>query len=750
MRPLALALALTLTVPIVAPPLVAQSLTIETVNFQVQLRDGLGNPINGPTTVQTRVYDAASGGTPLWTEAHSTNATNGVVNLALGSLVPFPSNLFQGGSRYLGVQVATDPEMTPRLEIAAVPVALTSQKVQALEPAQVNTTAIAPSAVTSAKLADAAVSTAKLADAAVDGSKLADAAVSSAKLADLAVGSNKLADAAVTTTKLGDDAVSSAKLADDAVTTPKVCDTAITTSKLADAAVDAVKLGNDSVTTSKVCNTAITTSKLADAAVDTVKLGNDSVTTSKVCNTAITTSKLADAAVDAVKLGNDSVTTPKVCDGAITSAKIALSAVDAMRLAPGAVTTSTVDNGAITTSKLADAAVTVAKINSGGAINGSVLTVAAVGVTWAAPVGLNLPFVANVSTPQVAFDIQQGIGTALRGTSAGPDAVAVYGEATDPASGSIATGVVGKSSGGNGRGVFGEATVTDGPEPSYGVYGLAHSRKDGSAGIFGRSPNTDGIVHGVMGVTETVDGGAGVRGAATPAGGVGSSFGVYGTSTSTTNLSAAVYGESTATSGSTRGVWGKVNSPSGAAYAMYAEGKLAATGTKSFLQPHPTDPALQIRFVCLEGNEAGTYFRGSARLAGGRAIIEVPEEFRLCTEVDGITVQVTAVGQRADLWVEAKDLRRIVVRGQPDAPFDYLVNGVRRGYARHTAIEPNTAYVPAESGVPFGAQYPLEIRALLVASGVLNADFTPNEATATRLGWKLKGTGEPLGDGGLQ
>lgn len=90
----------------------------------------------------------------------------------------------------------------------------------------------------------------------------------------------------------------------------------------------------------------------------------------------------------------------------------------------------------------------------------------------------------------------------------------------------------------------------------------------------------------------------------------------------------------------------------------------------------------------VEGNEAGTYFRGSAQLRDGVAVIEVPEEFRLVTEAEGLTVQLTPMGRNAGLWVEAQDLDRIVVRGERDAAFHYFVNGVRSGYAGFQAIRP--------------------------------------------------------------
>jgi hypothetical protein len=170
---------------------------------------------------------------------------------------------------------------------------------------------------------------------------------------------------------------------------------------------------------------------------------------------------------------------------------------------------------------------------------------------------------------------------------------------------------------------------------------------------------------------------------------------------------------------------------------VFSAGRFAATGTKSFIQPHPTDASKEIHFVCLEGNESGTYFRGKTTLVGGRAVIDVPEDFRLVSEAEGLTVQLTKVG-RGDVWVESYDLHTIEIAGAGSLEVHYMVNGVRRGYAELETIEENHNYRPRERGVPYGTQYPQAIRDLLVANGILNADYTPNEMTAADLGWKLE------------
>jgi hypothetical protein len=122
----------------------------------------------------------------------------------------------------------------------------------------------------------------------------------------------------------------------------------------------------------------------------------------------------------------------------------------------------------------------------------------------------------------------------------------------------------------------------------------------------------------------------------------------------------------------------------------------------------------------------------------GRAEIPIPEEWKLVTEAEGITAQVTPIKSFARLstWEASRD--RIVIRGEEDCAFAYFVNGVRRGFAQYEPYIPNTAFRPDVKGVPFGTQYPEALRDILVKNGILNPDYTPNEATAARLGWKLK------------
>jgi len=117
---------------------------------------------------------------------------------------------------------------------------------------------------------------------------------------------------------------------------------------------------------------------------------------------------------------------------------------------------------------------------------------------------------------------------------------------------------------------------------------------------------------------------------------------------------------------------------------------LEVLGAKFFVQQHPTDPTKEIAYAALEGPEAGTYVRGTARLNDGEAVIALPESFALVTAGEGLTVQATPLEACNGLYVAEKTTERIVVRelldGTSNAQFDYLVQGVRAGYEEYDPI----------------------------------------------------------------
>jgi hypothetical protein len=142
------------------------------------------------------------------------------------------------------------------------------------------------------------------------------------------------------------------------------------------------------------------------------------------------------------------------------------------------------------------------------------------------------------------------------------------------------------------------------------------------------------------------------------------------------------------------GTWGTV-----------AEGaaSFAGNGTKGFVQNHPYDAARVIVYAAQEGDEVGTYTRGTARLVGGDARVALGETFEWVTNPDiGLTVYLTPVGSWSQLYVAEKSTHELVVRsagGDPDAVFDYVVMGLRIGFEEASVVQERRIDAP----IPFMA-----------------------------------------------
>ena len=169
---------------------------------------------------------------------------------------------------------------------------------------------------------------------------------------------------------------------------------------------------------------------------------------------------------------------------------------------------------------------------------------------------------------------------------------------------------------------------------------------------------------------------------------------------------------------------------------VHSIGRHHRNGDKFFIEPHPTDASKIIQFASLEGNESGTYFRGRAKFERGLARIPVPEEFRIVTDAEGLSIQVTPIGEMTSVAVVRIDLDGIVVKGSRNVEFFYLVNGVRKAYKRLGPIGENTKqFVPKGPDAPMPLWLTEEAKSRLISNGTYNADGTVNMETARRLGW---------------
>jgi hypothetical protein len=117
--------------------------------------------------------------------------------------------------------------------------------------------------------------------------------------------------------------------------------------------------------------------------------------------------------------------------------------------------------------------------------------------------------------------------------------------------------------------------------------------------------------------------------------------------------------------------------------AITVPGNFTVTGVKNFAVVDPADDQKALYYTALEGPEAGTYYRGTAKTVNGEVVIELPGYFSRLTENERMTVQLTPVGAPGQLYVASKSAEKLVIKvanGTTDLEFDYLVQGVRKGY----------------------------------------------------------------------
>jgi hypothetical protein len=229
------------------------------------------------------------------------------------------------------------------------------------------------------------------------------------------------------------------------------------------------------------------------------------------------------------------------------------------------------------------------------------------------------------------------------GRASSDSGIGVFGEAT--ATSGSTRGILGRSSSTSGVGVLGEATATSGSV--YGVQGRSSSSS--GAGVFGEATATTGSVYGVQGRSSSTSG-VGVFGEATATtgntyGGLfqnpsSSGVGVYGYAQATTGTNYGVVGRSEspsgrgvvgvaeASTGTNYGVLGRTNS-SANGWGVYANGRLGASGTKSFQIDHPLRPETHfLNHFCIEAPEPYNLYRGTVTLdANGEAWVQLPDYF---------------------------------------------------------------------------------------------------------------------------
>jgi hypothetical protein len=230
------------------------------INYQGRLVDpGTGEPLDGLYNATFGLYPVDVGGSPLWEQKKTIEASRGLFSVTLGDEPgnPIDPALFDGYGRWLSIIIDPDGELLPRIRVAHAPYAIWSNQAgSAANAANADRFGGQPpayyalaththdaAAITSGSLAYAQFNA--YGDLANDGrigpgSSMVAAGIHDHKGTDIvdgSIGAVDLADASVTSAKIADGNVANADLANNSVTSAKIADGAVTAAKLASGVV---------------------------------------------------------------------------------------------------------------------------------------------------------------------------------------------------------------------------------------------------------------------------------------------------------------------------------------------------------------------------------------------------------------------------------------------------------------------------------------------------------------------------------
>ena len=108
----------------------------------------------------------------------------------------------------------------------------------------------------------------------------------------------------------------------------------------------------------------------------------------------------------------------------------------------------------------------------------------------------------------------------------------------------------------------------------------------------------------------------------------------------------------------------------------FTNSKINSQSWKGFDIEHPNKEGHRLRHICLEGPEAGVYYRGRLK---NEKMIRLPSYWKGLVNVDTITVQLQPIGAHQNIIVKRWDDEFIYLQGQGGMPINcfYHVFGER-------------------------------------------------------------------------
>jgi uncharacterized protein YjbI with pentapeptide repeats len=363
------------------------------LNYQGYLVDSLGYPYpDGTHNITFSIYSEAENGTPLWTETQSVALEKGLLHAYLGSVVPFGDDLFKTHPLYLGITYETNPEFSPRVQLAASVYSFLAANSDRLDgyPAEhfidstVMTEAIGdhsanPSAhhtktTDASELTSGTLDPARLPEISVDSNDIVDGSVTSADLADASVISSKIANDAVGSDQLDDDAVSNSKVVNGTLTGAKLADSTITGDKIAAGAISSEHLSSTSFTGDNIADGSLTAVDLADStitgdkiaagAISAEHLSGVSLTGANIADGSLTGADIQDGTIYGIDIGYNDVTSYNIKDGTITGDDIASGTISGIKIIDGSIGNADMGYNSVGTAQLVDNSVRSVDVNN--------------------------------------------------------------------------------------------------------------------------------------------------------------------------------------------------------------------------------------------------------------------------------------------------------------------------------------------------------------------------------------------------
>ena len=145
-----------------------------TLSYQGVLSDTLGNPKpDGTYSFTFRLYQSSSGGSAVWNEQKMLQVKRGLFQTNLGDQVPFGSSVSFDRPYWFSIEVASEPELSPRISLTAVGYSFNAAKA---DTASYALSAPTQNAVDSARIAGTvpnnSITSQKIADSTITGADI--------------------------------------------------------------------------------------------------------------------------------------------------------------------------------------------------------------------------------------------------------------------------------------------------------------------------------------------------------------------------------------------------------------------------------------------------------------------------------------------------------------------------------------------------------------------------------------------------